>query len=110
VLKVHASRARWLFRFTNPAGVRHAIGLGVAHRDSIAAAGKSLTTAREAADKARKLLQDGTDPIDAKRQAREKARKAADEKNAGASHRSLLTQPEPGLQRNPESVVVTAAL
>jgi hypothetical protein len=29
---------------------------------------------------------------------------------AGASHRSLLTQPEPGLQRNPESVVVTAAL
>src|SRR5262245_48330509 len=55
VLKVYNGRARWLFRFTNPAGQRRAMGLGVAHRDFLAAAGKSLTTAREAAHKARKL-------------------------------------------------------
>ncbi len=46
VLKVHTGRARWLFRYTSPAGVRRARGLGAAHRDSIAAAGKSLTAAR----------------------------------------------------------------
>ena len=84
VLKVHHGRARWLFRFTNPAGQRRALGLGAAHRDSLAAAGKSLTGAREAADRARKLLQGGTDPIEARAQARENARKAAGEKKAAA--------------------------
>jgi hypothetical protein len=39
VLKVRAGQARWLFRFTSPAGVRRAMGLGAAHRDSTAAAG-----------------------------------------------------------------------
>ena len=84
VLKVHDGRARWLLRFTNPAGQRRALGLGAAHRDSLAAAGKSLSSARESADKARRLLQDGTDPIEAKAQARDKARKAAEEKKAAA--------------------------
>src|SRR5262245_49567667 len=56
VLKVYNGRARWLFRFTNPAGHRRAMGLGIVHRDSVAAAGTSLAGAREAADKARKLL------------------------------------------------------
>ena len=82
VLKVHDGRARWLLRFTNLAGQRRALGLGAAHRDSLAAAGKSLSSARESADKARRLLQDGTDPIEAKAQARDKARKAAQEKKA----------------------------
>jgi hypothetical protein len=86
VLKVRASRARWLFRFTSPAGVRRAMGLGAVHRDSIAAAGRSLTAAREAADKARKLPQSGADPIDAKALERERARKAVEEKKSTAKH------------------------
>ena len=86
VLKVRASRARWLFRFTSPAGVRRAMGLGAVHRDSIAAAGRSLTAAREAADKARKLLQSGADPIDAKALERERARTAVEEKKSTAKH------------------------
>jgi hypothetical protein len=57
-LKVYEGRARWLFRFTSPAGVRRAMGLGVVHRDPMA--GKFLTAAREAVDKARKLLQGGS--------------------------------------------------
>lgn len=56
VLRVHSGRARWLFRFTSPAGVRRAIRLGAAHRATVAAEGKLLTAAREGADKARKLL------------------------------------------------------
>ena len=54
--RFNAGRARWLYRFTSPAGIRRAMGLGAAHRDTIAAAGKSLIAAREAANKARKLL------------------------------------------------------
>ena len=46
--------------------------------------GKVPSSARESADKARRLLQDGTDPIEAKAQARDKARKAAQEKKAAA--------------------------
>ena len=46
VLKVNASHSHWLFRFTGPAGVRRAMGLGAAHCDTIAAAGRSLTTTR----------------------------------------------------------------
>ena len=62
------------------------MGLGAAHRDTIAAAGRSLTAAREAADKARKLLQGGVDPIDAKASERERARKVLEEirREAGA--------------------------
>lgn len=86
VLKVHAGRSRWLFRFTSPAGMRRAVGLGVAYRDTIAAAGKSLTSAREAADKARKLLQGGVDPIDAKASERERARKVLEEKKSAVKH------------------------
>jgi integrase len=85
-MKVHAGRARWLFRFTSPAGVRRALGLGVAHRDTIAAAGKSLTAAREAADRAHKLVQGGVDPIDAKASERERARKVLEEKKAAVKH------------------------
>jgi len=84
VLKVNTNRARWLFRFTSPAGLRRAMGLGAALRDTIAAAGRSLTSPREAADKARKLLQGGVDPIDAKASERERARKAVEEKKSAA--------------------------
>lgn len=86
VLKIYGGRARWLFRFTNSAGRRRAMGLGAAHRNSLAAAGKSLTAAREAADKARKLLQGGVDPIEAKASERERAQKALEEKKSAAKH------------------------
>jgi integrase len=84
VLKVGAGRGRWLFRYTSPAGVRRAKGLGAVHRDSIAAAGRSLAAAREAADKARKLLASGVDPIEATASERERARKALHEKKMAA--------------------------
>ena len=56
VLRVQANSAAWVFRFTSPTGKRRELGLGVAIRNSIADAGKSLTDARDAADGARKLL------------------------------------------------------
>jgi integrase len=93
VLKIHAGRSRWLFRFTSPAGIRRAMGLGAAHRDTIAAAGRSLTAAREAADKARKLLAGAIDPIEAKAAERSRARKAVDEKRTAAkSERTTLAR------------------
>ena len=58
------------------------MGLGVAHRETIAAAGRSLKTAREAADAARKLGQGGIDPIGAKASERERTRQALAEKKA----------------------------
>ena len=91
VLKIHASSARWLFRFTSPAGVRRAMGVGAAHRDTIAAASRSLTAAREAADKARKLLQGGVDPIDAKASERERARKVLEENKVRSEARAHHT-------------------
>ena len=93
VLKVHAGRARWLFRFTSPAGLRRAMGLGATHRDTIAAAGRSMTAAREAADKARKLVAGGLDPIEAKALERSRARKALDEtRSAAKSERATLAR------------------
>lgn len=92
-LKVHTGRGRWLLRFTSPAGIRRAMGLGAAHRDTIAAAGKSLTAARDAADKARKLLASGVDPIEAKTAERDRARKAVNEKkSATKSERATLVR------------------
>ena len=52
VLKVRARHARFLFRFTSPAGMRRAMGLGAVHRDTIAAAGKSLTGGRRQGEEA----------------------------------------------------------
>jgi integrase-like protein len=69
------------------------MGLGAAHRDSIAAAGKSLTAARDAADRARKLLQSGVDPIDAKALERQRQRKVlVDKKAARKQERSTLAR------------------
>ena len=93
VLKVHDGRARWLLRFTNLAGQRRALGLGAAHRDSLAAAGKSLSSARESADKARRLLQGGIDPIEAKAQrATAPARPPGEEIRANQGERTTLAR------------------
>lgn len=79
-LRVKQSNANWLLRYTSPSGRRRDMGLGVAHRDTMPAAGESLRLAREKAKRARDDLAAGRDPIDAKRA----ARRADAEKSAGA--------------------------
>jgi integrase len=69
-LRVKESNANWLLRYTSPSGRRRDMGLGVAHRDTMPAAGESLRLAREKAKRARDDLAAGRDPIDAKRAAR----------------------------------------
>ena len=82
LLRVRGQSASWVFKFTSPAGKRREMGLGVAPRGSTAQAGATLTAARDMAHKARELLRNGTDPIDAREQAREAARGAQDAKKA----------------------------
>lgn len=77
-LQVARGRASWVFRFTAPDGRRREMGLGAAVRNNITEAGKSLTVAREEAEKARKLLRDRTDPIDHARRLREQAKRDAE--------------------------------
>ena len=55
MLRVKAGRASWVFRFTSPSGRRREQGLGAAVRNNITEAGKSLTMAREGAEKSRLL-------------------------------------------------------
>lgn len=66
MLRVRGDSASWVLRFTSPAGRRREMGLGVAWRDSLAQAGDGLTGARDQAHKARELLRQGVDPIDAR--------------------------------------------
>jgi hypothetical protein len=65
ILRVSASGASWVLRFTSPAGRRREMGLGIALRGTVAQAGESLTAARQAAHEARDLLRKGTDPLEA---------------------------------------------
>src|ERR1035438_3000769 len=74
MVKIKDGRARAAFRFTSPAGQRREMGLGLFHRNDFATTGISLTKAREAAEKARKLLTDGVDPIEHKVAERERAK------------------------------------
>jgi integrase len=77
-LRVRESGASWLLRYTSPSGRRRDMGLGVAYRDTMPAAGESLRLARDKAKRARDDLASGRDPIDAKRAARHAdAQKAA---------------------------------
>lgn len=64
VLRVTASAASWVFRYTAPSGKRREMGLGGALRNNSAVAGNSLTDARSLAQDARTKLQRGLDPID----------------------------------------------
>lgn len=66
----------WVYRYTAPTGRRREMGLGPCHRASAAQAGASLTAARDLAHKARELLRQGVDPIDAREQRREAAKAA----------------------------------
>jgi hypothetical protein len=80
-LRARPSGASWLLRYTSPSGRRRDMGLGVAHQDTMTAAGESLRLARERAKRARDDLAAGRDLIDAKRAARQAdAQKAANTK------------------------------
>lgn len=82
LLRISGDRANWVLRYTAPTGRRREVGLGIAHRASVAQAGESLTAAREAAHKARELLRDGIDPLDDRQAQREAARAAEDSAKA----------------------------
>lgn len=82
ILRVDATSARWLFRFTSPAGRRREMGLGAAFRDSAAVAGDSIVKARKAATDARDKLDKGIDPIDARESARDAIKRLEVEKKA----------------------------
>jgi integrase len=55
----------WVFRYKSPVtGKERYMGLGAAPNGSVDAARKSLAEARDTADKVRKLLREGKDPIE----------------------------------------------
>lgn len=76
ILRITVSSANWVFRYTSPSGKRREMGLGVAHRASVALAGTSLAGARESAQAARELLRRGVDPIDDRDARRDAAQQA----------------------------------
>lgn len=76
VLRIGGNAAHFIFRFTAPSGRRREMGLGPVHRNNAGAAGQCLSAARDAAARARALLQLGTDPIDERDRERQAARDA----------------------------------
>lgn len=80
----------WVLRYTAPTGRRREMGLGAVDRSSIAAIGRSTTAARELAHKARELLRQDIDPIDAREERRGAARAAMEAKKT-ASERDRWT-------------------
>jgi integrase len=80
----------WVFRYTAPSGRRREMGLGPVRRANAKEAGESLTGARAAAAKARELLQQGVDPIDARKQRRAAAQQA-EENNKAEKERERWT-------------------
>jgi len=85
VLRIVAGSGSWSFRYTSPAGKRREIGLGKLARNSQAAAGESLKAARKAAEDARRLLQQGVDPIEQRQARREQAQQAQQAAKAEAA-------------------------
>ncbi|HEX7435444.1 MAG TPA: Arm DNA-binding domain-containing protein, partial [Caldimonas sp.] len=79
-IKVVNGTARAAFRFTAPDGRRREAGLGVLNRSSLAGTGDSLVWARELAEKARRLLAEGVDPIEQKKADRDSAKAETDAK------------------------------
>lgn len=77
-------RAAWVFRYTAPTGRRREMGVGVCRRDSLTIAGESMTAARRQAHDARELVRAGTDPVDAREQLREAAKRAEEAAKAEA--------------------------
>lgn len=74
LLRVTDRSCSWVYRYTSQTGRRREMGLGVCHRGNTAQAGGSLTSARDAAHRAREQLRRGVDPIDARDQQRAAAK------------------------------------
>ena len=85
LLRVRSDSSSWVLRFTSPARRRREMGLGPARRGSALQAGESLTGARDLAHKARDLLRQGVDPIDARERSRQAAQDAEQAKKADAT-------------------------
>lgn len=88
-LRVSKGRASFLFRFTSPAGRRREMGLGLAARNSLTEAGKSLATARDAADESRALLRRGLDPLEERARIRAAAQASEHTSKAAAKAERL---------------------
>lgn len=89
LLRVRGESASWVLRYTAPTGRRREMGLGVARRNSAAAIGDSLTTARRLAHQARDQLQAGLDPIDERDDRRNVARQAEQAQKAERARQHL---------------------
>jgi len=77
LLRACGDAANWVLRYTAPSGKRREMGLGPVRRSSLAAAGESLTIARQEAQRHRVILQQGSDPIDMRRKAAAEAKALA---------------------------------
>lgn len=82
LLRVSDAGCSWVFRYTSPSGRRREMGLGAAQRGSTKQAGETLDGARQAAHRARELLRNGVDPIEARDEGREANRQAEEAKKA----------------------------
>lgn len=89
LLRVQGAATSWVLRYTAPGGKRREMGLGAAHRGNVAQAGEALTAGRDLAHKARELLRQGLDPIDARDGRREAERQAAAAKKADQARQQL---------------------
>jgi integrase len=91
ILRVTGPNAAAVLRFTSPVtGGRREMGLGSIRRDSLAAVGESLAAARNAAEDARRLLQQKRDPIGERDRERSDATTELKGENS-ASRGSLVT-------------------
>jgi integrase len=90
MLRVRGVSASWVFRYTSTSGRRREMGLGAARRGNSKDTGESLTSARDAAGKARGQLQAGQDPIE-ERQRLKDAAKAAEATSKAQKKRQHLT-------------------
>jgi Arm DNA-binding domain len=88
-LRVRGESAIWFFRYTADSGKRREMGLGPASRGTAEAASESLTEARDAAEKARKVLAAGKDPIDMRKAAKGLKRASSAVKKAVAKVEAL---------------------
>jgi integrase len=78
-----------VLRYTAPTGKRREMGLGAAHRANAAQAGDSLTSAREAAAKARAQLQQGLDLIEERERLKATQRSEAQQSKVAQTREDL---------------------
>ena len=88
-LRVIDGSAKWVLRYTSPAGNRREMGRGVVARNNATSAGQSLRNARDLAHAARTRIQQGIDPIEDRARIREQARVADTERKTQMQRETL---------------------